>query len=189
MLRFLDPETQRLCGCPWPHVSLPLHALAELNVHAGLVLIVENKINLLTLPSLAPTLALGGLGNSVTDLKHVPWMASSALWYWGDIDVDGLVILSRLRSVFRQTHSLLMDVDTLARWRELAVRGNGRKKMDMPPGLTAAEQAAFRICFEENLRLEQERLPQSFVSEFLQKRLSAFRFKAQAAGEQGLQCV
>jgi hypothetical protein len=32
MLRFLDPEAQRACGCPWPQFSLPLHALAELAV-------------------------------------------------------------------------------------------------------------------------------------------------------------
>jgi hypothetical protein len=169
MLRFLDPEAQRASGCPWPQFSLPLHTVAELVVDVARVLIVENKVNLLTLPSLPRTLVLGGLGNSVTDLRQVSWLGSCTLWYWGDIDVEGLTILSRLRSVFPQTRSLLMDGKTLSRWRgSLAVSGNGRE-LGMPPGLTEGERAAYIMCAGQNLRLEQERFPQSFIDEFFQK--------------------
>lgn len=49
----------------------------------------------------------------------------------------------------------------------LAVSGVGRRRM-LPPGLTPNEQAAFQICAEENVRVEQERLPQTFVHARLQ---------------------
>ena len=168
MLRFLDPDVQSACSCPWPELSLPLHTMGRMAIDVKRVLVVENKVRLLTLPALASTIALGGLGNSVTDLRYFPWLASSALWYWGDIDAEGLAILSRLRSVFPQTRSLLMDGETLACWRDqVAVPGTGHS-VNIPPGLTDAEQSAFRECVDENLRLEQERLPQTFVNKALQ---------------------
>jgi hypothetical protein len=171
MLRFLDPEAQHVSGCPWPQLSLPLHTLSELAVAVDRVIVVENKINLLTLSGLPRTLAIGGLGNGVTDLRYVSWLASVPLWYWGDLDVEGFVILARLRSVFPHARSVMMDTETLAQWRvRLASSGSGRKE-HQPSGLVDSERAAFAICLEGNLRLEQERLPQEFVNEVLQSRL------------------
>ena len=168
MLRFLDPEVQRACSCPWPELSLPLHSMAQMVIDAKRVIVVENKVSLLTLPPLASTVAVGGLGNSVTDLRYLPWLASCAVWYWGDIDGEGLAILWRLRNMFPQTRSVLMDGETLTQWRDqLAVPGNGRPANALP-GLTDAEQSAFKVCVEENLRLEQERIPQAFVNKALQ---------------------
>jgi len=176
ILRFLDPEARRASSCPWPQFSLPLPTLAELAVKVARVIIVENKVNLLTLPPMVGTLALGGMGNSVTDLGQVPWLASCTLWYWGDIDVDGLAILSRLRTVFPQTRSLLMDGETLSMWRDLAGAGNGRQ-LDEPPGLTEGERAAFNMCVGKNLRLEQERLPQNFIKDFFHKETTVLSVK------------
>lgn len=168
LLRFLDPDVQEDCQCPWPEFSLPLHAMARLIISAKQVLVVENKVSLLTLPPLADTLALGGLGNGVLDLRYVSWLASCAIWYWGDIDVEGLAILSRLRSVFPHTRSLLMDQDTLDRWREQLVSGVG-SAATVPAGLTDAERSAFTTCAAKNLRLEQERISQPFVNQALQQ--------------------
>jgi hypothetical protein len=168
MLRFLDPDVQSACRCPWPELSLPLHTIGGMVIDVNRVLVVENKVSLLTLPALASTIALGGLGNSVTDLRYLPWLAFRAMWYWGDIDAEGLSILSRLRSIFPQTRSLLMDGETLACWRDqFAVPGTGRSA-NTPPGLTGPEQSAFRECVEKNLRLEQERIQQTFVKKALE---------------------
>src|SRR5439155_7425037 len=136
MLRFLDPQVKDACRLPWPELSLPLSTLSSTPMRIGRVLIVENKVNLLTLPPLTGTLALGGMGNGVTELRHVPWLTSCTVRYWGDIDVEGFVILSRLRNVLPQTRSLLMDGETFARWRDrLAGHGTGCGAT-VPPGLT-----------------------------------------------------
>ena len=55
-----------------------------------------------------------------------------------------------------------MDPDTLGRWRNLAVSGTGGNP-DIPPHLNELEQQAFLRCRDENLRLEQERIPQDEV--------------------------
>jgi len=61
-VRFLDPALQEELQFPWSELSLPPSALGQLPVSEARVLIVENKVNLLTLPKPPRTIALGGLG-------------------------------------------------------------------------------------------------------------------------------
>jgi len=156
-IRFLDPCLQIRLGFPCPALALPLSTAAALDVGDAAVVVVENKVNLLTLPKETGQLALGGLGRGITLLQHVPWLRTASIFYWGDLDVDGFEILSSLRRLFPQTRSVLMDFRTLARQRAIAVCGNGRCP-PMPVNLTAAESAAFEACASENIRIEQERL-------------------------------
>lgn len=165
-LRFLTPEVQSKSGSLWAQLSLPLSIAAQVTPCASQAIVVENKVNLLTLPPIGSTVGLGGLGYAVTDLRYLPWLHSLALWYWGDIDVDGFTILSRIRTILPHTKSIMMDAGTLERWREVAVPGNGYSR-PTPPCLTREEEAAWRVCHDENLRIEQERIPQSFSTERL----------------------
>ena len=159
LVRLLDPQLGSELGFPCVEFSLPLDTLASLPVRADLVLIVENKVNLLTLPRVKRGLGLGALGDAATR-RHVPWLSRIPIVYWGDVDVEGLEILSSLRALFPQTRSLLMDVATLDRWPHLIVSGSGHvSTRETPAHLTESEQAAFTRCRDGNLRLEQERIP------------------------------
>ena len=127
LLRFLDSELQNSFGSPWRECSVPLHSLMTTPVEASSVFIVENKVNLLTFPPVRSAIAMGGLGNGIIDLAYVPWLSNRSIWYWGDLDVEGFEILSRLRIRFPQTRSFLMDDSTLLRWKDsLAVNGTNR---------------------------------------------------------------
>lgn len=169
LLRFLDPELQHSFGSPWRDCSVPLHVLAESPIDANDVFIVENKVNLLTFPPVPSAIAMGGLGNGVVDLTYVSWLSNRRLWYWGDLDVEGFEILSRLRIRFPQTQSFLMDEATLYCWKEqLAVPGTNRHR-ELPPLLSDTETAAFNFCVAHNLRIEQERVPQATVVEAVSK--------------------
>lgn len=165
ILRFLDLKLQQQFGSPWRECGVPLHVLAETRIDARRVIIVENKVNLLTFPALDGAIALGGLGNGIVDLSYVNWLGDLPLWYWGDLDVEGFEILSRLRIRFPQTHSFLMDEATVLRWQHALGSGGTGRSPDPPAQLTLGEMAAFRICAEQNLRIEQERIPQSAVVE------------------------
>lgn len=166
-VRFLDIDVQRNAKSPWQECSIPLHSLADFPIMCDRVLIVENKVNLLTLPRITGSIAMGGLGNAVTDLRYLKWLVSQELWYWGDIDVDGFAILSRLRKFLPQTRSLMMDEKTTTTWRDSigirVKRGHGT----LLPNLSQEEIRAYQICSESDLRIEQERIPQSFVLEYL----------------------
>lgn len=159
-VRVLDPALQSELGFPCPALSLPLHTLGDLRVTGANTIVVENRVNLLTLPLLARTIAIGGLGNGASLLRHVTWLETAPLRYWGDLDVEGLAILSRVRALYPASESIFMDRATLERYRSLVVRGNDCDAASAtPPGLTAGESDAFTACRTENLRLEQERIP------------------------------
>jgi len=158
VVRFLDSELQRDIGCPWPELSLPMSTLAALPVRDANAVIVENKVNLLTLRPRRRTIALGALGRAVSELRSVSWLATIPAVYWGDLDVEGFEILSALRAAFPHVRSIMMDDDTLTRHQQLAVPGNGNSPRP-PPHLTADELLAFNRCVQGNIRIEQERLP------------------------------
>ncbi len=162
LVRLLDPALVQELGCPCSEISLSLHTLGAMPVRADAAIIVENKVNLLTLPSFPRGIGLGGLGDGVVLLRYLSWLNDVQTIYWGDLDLEGFEILSSLRAVFPHTRSFLMDLAALNRWRHLAVLGTGRKP-DIPPHLTEAEQQAYLTCRAENLRLEQERIPQDEV--------------------------
>jgi hypothetical protein len=162
LIRLLDPALQDELCCPFVEFSLPLTELDELPVREARVFVVENKVNLLTFPNTARGIVLGGLGSAAIELCDIGWMHRNPLTYWGDLDVESFEILSGMRALFPHIESLLMGLDTLERFGDLCVPGNGG--VGPPPAhLTTAEYEAFLRCRNLNLRLEQERLPQVFV--------------------------
>jgi hypothetical protein len=162
MLRFLDAGLQAAAGIPFDELSLPLRTLDQLSCPVTTVFIVENKVNLLTLPPIEGAIALGGLGNGVSLLRYVAWLQTVQITYWGDIDVEGLAILSMLRASFPHVQSVMMDQSTIDRYERLLVPGTARI-LDVPPYLNAAEHELFLACRSRNIRLEQERIPQADV--------------------------
>ncbi len=167
LLRFLDERLRQEAGFPVAELSLPVSALSSLSLPNVRVLIVENKINLLTVPPIERGLAVGALGAGVTILRDAHWLTAARVAYWGDLDVEGFAILSSLRSFLPAAESLLMDEATIVQERSLCLPGNNASSPP-PPRLTKTELAAFQICQAANLRLEQERLPQTIVLEAIQ---------------------
>ncbi len=97
-------------------------------------------------------------------LESLRWLETNRILYRGDIDVDGLLILSRLRNLFPHVESLMMDLDTFQRNKDHADKGNGTTP-PAPTNLTTSELAAFDFCARHNRRLEQEKVPQAFVDQ------------------------
>ncbi len=104
----------------------------------------------------------GAWGSAAVEFQAIGWLDDNRLTYWGDLDVEGLLILSNFRAIFPHARSLLMDEETLRQFEPLAGPGNSFTGPP-PPHLTAGERAAFVRCRDERLRLEQERLPQRDV--------------------------
>jgi hypothetical protein len=136
-------------------------------VRDATVIIVENRLNLFTLPRLLRAIGLEGEGKAVTRLENLTWLHDNRIIYWGDIDVDGFQILSSLRSLFPHTESAMMDTVTLDLHQDHVVEGNGQKGA-VKSNLTDGELAVYQLCQQRNLRLEQERILQRHVDSALQ---------------------
>ena len=156
-LRLLDLALREELNLSHEELSLPLRSIADLPMHNVTVFIVENRLNLLTLPAADRAIGIEGEGNAVNRLEKLDWLNRNRIIYWGDIDVEGFLILSRLRNLFENVESILMDETSLEAHIRWAVPGNGTKPV-APTNLTAEEAAAFARCASDNLRLEQEKI-------------------------------
>lgn len=170
-LRFLDSALRVRCSLPAAaaDLSLPLSALAGLPLEAARVFVTENLRNFLALPDLPHSLAILGQGDAASRLEAIPWLASCEIHYWGDIDARGFAILARFRANFPDAQSWMMDEITLDLHREFCVPDN---PSDAPPpleGLSRDEQLLLARVRQQRLRLEQERIPMSYVEEQVRK--------------------
>lgn len=165
-MRFLDPEFQSECGFSVNDLAIPLSDFRLLSFPTAAVVIVENLRNFLALPTLPRTIGVYGEGNAVGLLAGAQWLVRSRLAYWGDIDAHGFVILGRLRRSYPHVESVLMDFETLTRWRFLAIANH--PEIAAASHLTPDECVAETAVRAQSLRLEQERLPYYAVCEALQ---------------------
>ena len=159
-IRVLDSGLQSEIGLPFDELSLPLRHLAALPVRGATVFIVENRLNLLTLPPVRRGMAIRGEGDAVTQLITIQWLADNRVIYWGDIDLEGFEILSRLRRYFPDVRSFLMDHDTL---RQFGKPVGKVKSCRETVQLTEKELAAYHDCLQNHRWVEQEHIPQTYV--------------------------
>jgi hypothetical protein len=162
-LRVLDESLRVRLGIPFPDVALPLNQFRNLGWKNLRILVSENKMTFLTLPCAPRTVGIWGAGNAAVLLNSVSWLADCDLLYWGDLDAQGLEILARLREASPNTQSLMMDIATLNRFRSLCIPGVATTAKQMQT-LLPAETEAYTTACAANLRLEQERIPNSFAA-------------------------
>ncbi|MCH7989127.1 MAG: hypothetical protein IID46_08245 [Planctomycetes bacterium] len=161
-IRILDQGLLPELDLPCDELSLPLRSIAKLPVRETTIVIVENQLNLLTLPALKRAIGVRGEGKAVTRLHQLTWLHDNRIIYWGDIDVDGFLILSSLRNLFPHVESILMDRATLEQHSQYVIPGNGTTP-SLPSNLNEEESATFLLCSKHNQRLEQEHVLQPFV--------------------------
>ena len=166
--RWLD-RAFMLDGCI-ADATVPLSEFAAYAPHCERVFVTENRINFLTLPGCAGSLAIFGGGYAIDRLGSLSWLREKLLYYWGDIDTHGFAILSRLRRRWAHTRSLLMDRDTLLGHKELwGEEPQDRRCLHDLDALDGEESALYDdLRFDrlgERVRLEQERIGYSQVLE------------------------
>ena len=163
-LRILDDSLNHFLNVPFSDLAIPFRTFYKLNWQGLRVIVSENKMTFLTLPHVEKAVGIWGSGNAAALLHDVGWLSNCHILYWGDIDTQGLEILSRLRNVFPHTRSLMMDMSTLNRFQNLCVSGTPSNN-PAPLNLTSSEISAWLAVQSQNLRLEQERLPTNQIYE------------------------
>jgi hypothetical protein len=165
-LRTLDPALTERLSLPATDLALPWSQLKPLGWENLTVVIAENKMTFLTLPPIPGGLGIWGGGGAATLLETVPWLAHCRIFYWGDLDVHGFHILSRLRQAHPHTKSVLMDEATLNRF-EPYWGTAGASTYEEIAHLSAAEQALYIRLKETRTLLEQEKIAHPYAVETL----------------------
>lgn len=153
-------------------LSIPLSEFHQLSISCQQVFITENKINGLSFPPMENSIIIFGLGYGVHSLRNIAWLKNKTIIYWGDIDTHGFAILSQLRSYYHQTHSFLMDMTTLEKFKHLCVEEpeDSTCKATLN-NLTTNEQFLYQLLRQnetgKTIRLEQERISYHYLTEQL----------------------
>lgn len=157
-IRFLDDALIEKNG--WSDISIPLPHFLRFPYKCEQLFVTENKMNFLTLPPLPNSIAVwSGGGFNISYLKKTAWIKELKCYYWGDLDAQGMQILNQFRSYYPQVTALMMDWDTLRQY-EALVKSGTPTTIQQLPHLTEEEYALYLHLQKENLRLEQEQIPQ-----------------------------
>jgi hypothetical protein len=154
---------------PLDDLSIPVSSFQKLNVQCPRIFITENKMNFLTLPQTQSAIALwSGGGFNISYLKNITLPASTQIFYWGDIDTHGLLIVNQLRSYYPQAATFLMDMNTLTKYTDYWTKG-AKTNQASTTYLTPDELKLFQYLKENDIRLEQERITHEDVVEAIDK--------------------
>lgn len=158
----------------FPILKLSSQTLINIALPADNILIIENETPCFMLPSLANTIAVAGGGKNLTWLQ-ADWLKDKKVGYWGDIDSEGLAILSYARKYCPQIQALMMDKNTLDSHQDKRVAEPVFNQV-MPSYLTDDETVLFTFIQEQEIdkrRLEQEFIHQDMVKQTLEKWLAS----------------
>lgn len=163
-LRILD-KTLAIQGLT--DLSLPLSEFKQLNIAAKMVFVVENKVTMLAFPDHPQAIVIFGLGYAVNLLAESQCLQGRALYYWGDLDADGMAILARFRQYYPAVKSMFMDEQTLADFETLVIHAPSKSTEKELQFLTEDENKLYQKLSQESLRLEQERISFSYLQKYL----------------------
>lgn len=142
-------------------ISIPISKFQNIALPIHTVYIVENKMNMLTFPVQSNGIVVFGKGFGVDIMKNVEWLKTKKIYYWGDLDAHGFQILSEIRTHFEQVESFLMDQHTFDSYYEGDKGTETYVEKDLC--LTPEESEMFKYLKENNLRLEQEKIPLEYA--------------------------
>lgn len=162
----LDPDL-RVQFAGMKHFAATVEDLNRWPRTPDTVLILENKETAFALTQdHHRTVVLHGHGFHVDQYARISWVRSAErIVYWGDIDAPGLQFVSDLRSLGIGVRTILTSIETLERYRHLAVDGAMPQRTGTPPNLAPLETelyehlAAHASANGIGLLLEQERIP------------------------------
>ena len=142
----------------------------EFELPASNILVIENEQSCLALGAIRDTVAVAGGGKNVAWLQ-AEWLSRKNVGYWGDIDSEGLSILSAARAKLSSISALMMDAATAETFAERMVT-EPDSVAQAPIALTEQELSLFnrlRSGHYHGSRLEQERLPLNYVMQELER--------------------
>ena len=168
---YLDPDRESLAGRLHDSADSD-DPLAGPAYQPDIVVICENRDCAHFFPDAVPGgVSVMGDGDGAAGLAAAfPWIRDAReLWYWGDMDADGLEALAAVRRVCPGARSVLMDMASYERFRHLGTskRADGRTIGPREPRDLSGLLAQAELELYENLcspgwdgprRIEQERI-------------------------------
>ena len=162
------PNVQEKLG-GLPVFLLSTEVLDQFELPAERIIVVENIQSGLACPNLENSIVVCGGGKNISWM-NAKWLQHKQVFYWGDIDSEGLNILSMVRQKIPHVIALMMDEATVLQFQNHMV-DEPDSIFSEPQYLTADELKLFhdlRAQTFKNRRLEQERISVDWVHRYLE---------------------
>ena len=162
------PNVQEKLG-GLPVFQLSTEVLDQFELPAERIIVVENIQSGLACPNLENSIVVCGGGKNISWM-NAKWLQHKQVFYWGDIDSEGLNILSMVRQKIPHVIALMMDEATVLQFQNHMV-DEPDSIFSEPQYLTADELKLFhdlRAQTFKNRRLEQERISVDWVRRYLE---------------------
>jgi hypothetical protein len=130
------------------------------------VFIVENETTFFKFPLKENDICLYSGGFSILSFKNNKMLMENNTYYFGDIDEHGFAILSMFREIYPGIKSIFMDTKTLNKFTKFEIEG--KEYQGILNALNMEETKVYEYIKENNLRLEQERIPIHFIKNELE---------------------
>jgi len=165
-IRWLDEQLPFMYTAGLDILALPYQQLLKTYWPVEEIWVVENETNLYLLPQRKGALAIFAKGKALHNLKNISFFASARIFYWGDLDEDGFEMLDQFRQYYNHTRSILMDEKTVVHHKSYLHTMPFRHNQNLE-WLTAEEKAAYRYLWTAQGRVEQEKLEQQYVQQYI----------------------
>ncbi len=163
-VRILDDTLKSTLG--FNELTLTIDDASSLNWQPEKVFIIENGACFRSFPKVKNSVAIFGEGFKTRINKHIPWLATSKLYCWFDMDAAGFEMLNMVRQYYQHAKSFLMDKATYHEFSAFSVHSVYRKiELSF---LKTEEQKMYHFLLKENRRLEQERISNVYVQKYLE---------------------
>lgn len=164
---YRDPEhmknSSRRCD-----VIIPGYSDTPFEYVPKTIVVCENKHSAMFMPPRDGLITMMGVGYAastriLTELRiaHHPHLI-----YWGDIDIEGLAILTNIRKAGLQVTSICMDAHTARKYKNYDVIPQHTSTITVNPVfLSEGERGALKMLTSGQIhRIEQEKLPENYVT-------------------------
>jgi hypothetical protein len=175
-IHFTYLDTEHRAGGGRVHDSATVGDRIALPYRPEVVIISENKDTAIHFPELAGGVSVEGVGRGGGTAAAFDWITHAPnVFYWGDMDADGLEILDGFRAAGVPATSILMDQGTYEAWEQFGTsldrhgKPLGSRDARPVPYLTEAERSLYHQlispAWTRHRRIEQERIPLSVALE------------------------
>lgn len=180
-LTYLDPD--HLANGGRRHDLATIGDVDTVAYRPRVVLISENRDTAQLFPPVVGGIAVEGEGRGAGAIAGLLWISQApAIWYWGDMDADGLEILNGFRAAGLPARSLYMDLASYEEWERFGVdhdhRGTPlgprppRNTDHLEPPERDLYQALCSPDWRRHRRIEQERIPIARAADAIHRRES-----------------
>jgi len=168
-VRWLDINLAKSYNIDLEVMGITLSGLQQLDNNVKEIWLVENETNLYLVPNRKNALIIFSRGYAVNLLKSIPLFENVKLFYWGDLDIDGFNILHDFKKMYNHVKSVLMDIETVEYHQAEKVKIEPLSKNRILPLLNENELKAFEHLAENKWRIEQEKLNQHYIHQYIQR--------------------